>query len=108
MAVEKTKKMKLKKVYISGKISGLEFADAYSNFEFAEKYINLLNNHVAVNPMKLEHVHDQSWESFMLEDIKALFECDAIYMLKNWGNSKGARIERSIAIETNIEIIYEK
>jgi hypothetical protein len=44
----------------------------------------------------------------MLEDIKALFECQAIYMLNNWGSSTGARIERSIAIEMGIEIIYQK
>ena len=100
--------MKIKKVYISGKISGLEFADAYSNFEFAEKYINLLNNHVAVNPMKIEHVHDLSWESYMVEDIRALFSCDAIYLLSNWEESKGARIEKAIAKEMDIEIIYQK
>jgi hypothetical protein len=99
--------MKLKKVYISGKISGLEFADAYSKFEFAEKYINLLTNHVAVNPMKIEHVHDLSWESFMVEDIRALFSCDAIYLLSNWEESKGARIEKAIAKEMGIEIIYQ-
>jgi hypothetical protein len=99
--------MKLKKVYISGKISGLEFADAYSNFEFAEKYINLLNNHAAVNPMKIDHVHDQTWESFMVEDIRALFSCDAIYLLSNWEESKGARIEKAIAKEMGIEIIYQ-
>jgi hypothetical protein len=100
--------MKIKKVYISGKISGLEFADAYSNFEFAEKYINLLTNHVAVNPMKIEHVHDLSWESYMVEDIRALFSCDAIYLLSNWEESKGARIEKAIAKEMDIEIIYQK
>jgi hypothetical protein len=100
--------MKIKKVYISGKISGLEFADAYSNFEFAEEYINLLTNHVAVNPMKIEHVHDLSWESYMVEDIRALFSCDAIYLLSNWEESKGARIEKAIAKEMDIEIIYQK
>lgn len=99
--------MKIKKVYISGKISGLEFADAYSKFEFAEKYINLLNNHSAVNPMKIDHVHDQTWESFMVEDIRALFSCDAIYLLSNWEESKGARIEKAIAKEMGIEIIYQ-
>jgi hypothetical protein len=99
--------MKREIVYISGQITGLEFADAYFKFELAEKYVNSLTNKIAVNPMKLEHAHDQSWASFMLEDIKALFECQAIYMLNNWESSKGARIERSIAIEMGIEIIYE-
>ena len=95
------------KIYISGQITGLNYVDAFEKFKTAEKEINKETSNQAVNPMNLSHDHDQSWESFMLEDIKALFECDAIYMLKNWCNSKGARIERSIAIEMGIEIIYE-
>jgi hypothetical protein len=58
--------------------------------------------------MKLNHEHDKSWENYMLVDINALFKCDAIYMLKNWFYSKGSRIERAIAIEMDIIIIYEK
>jgi hypothetical protein len=102
------------KIYISGQISGLEYADAFERFEQAERQIRdycryeMVNLNEMVNPMKLNHEHDKSWENYMLVDIKALFECDAIYMLKNWCNSKGARIERSIAIEMGIEIIYEK
>ena len=99
--------MKIKKVYISGKISGLEYADAFASFEKGENYINSQTNYTAVNPMKLEHIHDQSWESFMLEDIKALFTCDAIYMLKSWEQSRGAKIEKCIAFEMGIEIIYQ-
>lgn len=96
------------KIYISGQITGLEYKDAFERFEKAENKINEQTLHEAVNPMKLNHNHDKSWENYMLEDIKALFDCDAIYMLNNWGSSKGARIERSIAIEIGLEIIYEK
>jgi hypothetical protein len=96
------------KIYISGQITGLEYTESYLNFEDAEKKLNTATKYEVVNPMKLNHNHDKSWENYMLEDIKALFECDAIYMLKNWGSSKGARIERSIAIEMGIDIIYEK
>jgi hypothetical protein len=96
------------KIYISGQISGLEYADAFERFEQAENKFKDDNWDEIVNPMKLNHEHDKSWENYMLVDIKALFESDAIYMLNNWGNSKGARIERSIAIEMDIIIIYEK
>jgi hypothetical protein len=96
------------KIYISGQISGLEYADAFERFEQAENKFKDDNWDEIVNPMKLNHKHDKSWENYMLVDIKALFESDAIYMLNNWGNSKGARIERSIAIEMDIIIIYEK
>jgi hypothetical protein len=99
--------MKTKKVYISGKISDLEYKVAYSNFEKAEKEINEKANCYPINPIKIEHIHDLSWESYMVEDIKALFGCQAIYMLTNWGQSKGARIERAIALEMGLEIIYQ-
>tara|TARA_R110000868_G_scaffold181220_19_gene422138 strand:- start:618 stop:917 length:300 start_codon:yes stop_codon:yes gene_type:complete len=99
--------MKVKKIYISGKITDLDYLVAYSNFEKAEQVIKEMPNSYSVNPMKIEHIHDRTWENYMLEDIKALFYCDAIYMLNNWGQSKGARIERAIALEMGIEIIYE-
>lgn len=100
------------KVYISGKISGLTTEEALNNFEIAENYLKdkFESKGVAltlINPMKLEHNHDKSWEEFMKEDIGALLSCDAIYLLKNWGDSRGARIERAIALELGIEIVYE-
>lgn len=78
--------------YISGKITGLEESEAYALFEKAEKEVWDLG-YIAVNPMKLEHDHDQSWESYMKEDIKALCDCKAIFLLTNWSDSKGACIE---------------
>ena len=100
------------KIYISGKISGLTTEEAQNNFESAENYLKdkFESKGVAltlINPMKLEHNHNKSWEEFMKEDIGALLNCDAIYLLKNWGDSRGARIERAIALELGIEIVYE-
>ena len=43
----------------------------------------------------------------MRDDISALMKCDAIYMLNDWGQSRGARIEYVIAKELGLEIIYE-
>ena len=42
------------KVYISGKITGLEYQDAFNNFERAEQEIKELGG-TPVNPMKIEH-----------------------------------------------------
>jgi hypothetical protein len=111
------------KIYISGKISGLTTEEALNNFERAEKKLSenqwsldsvydrpkrtFGSVNELVNPMKLEHNHNKSWEEFMKEDIGALLSCDAIYLLKNWGDSRGARIERAIALELGITILYE-
>lgn len=95
------------KVYISGKISGLPHQDAYDKFEKAENDVKEMGFE-PINPMKICPFNpDWSWDDYMVEDIKALFKCKAIYMLKDWGDSKGARIERSIAQEMGIRIIYQ-
>ena len=93
------------KIYISGKISGIE-KEAERLFSDAEaKLISEGNN--PVNPMTLNHQHDKSWHSYMKEDVKALCDCDAIYMLSNWTDSKGAIIEHTIAMYLGLKVIYQ-
>lgn len=93
------------KCYISGKITGID--NYVELFNSAEKYL-LLKGYDVVNPVNLAHDHDKSWESYMKEDLKALLDCDAIYMLKNWHKSKGAIIEKTLAYQLGIQIINEK
>lgn len=88
------------KVFISGKISGVE-EQAFQIFEAAE--INLrAAGYEPINPMKLNHDHDKSWGSYMRVCIIALCQCDAIYMLPNWESSSGAKLEHYIA--ENLEL----
>lgn len=95
-----------KKCYISGKISGIEH-QAPELFANAEKEVVLLGFQ-PVNPMTINHSgHDQSWEGFMKEDIKALMDCDAIYLLRNFRTSKGANIEKILAEELKMEVLYQ-
>lgn len=96
----------LNKIYISGKISGIE-NEAFYIFQKAETNL-IKEGFEPVNPMKLNHNHDKSWSNFMKEDIKALCDCDSIYMLKNWTESRGAIIEHGLAIMLEIKIYYEK
>ena len=95
-----------KKVYISGKITGLLFADAYENFARAEK--KLTNDGFdVVNPMILNHDHDLSWESYMRVDLIAMLDCTHIYMLQGWNDSRGANIEYILAKELKLEVLYQ-
>lgn len=97
--------MSKKKIYISGKITGIEekarqlFAQAQEHLEAA--------GFTVINPMALPHLHDKEWHSFMREDIKALCDCDAIYLLNNWHNSLGARLEKQIAEVLGLHIYYQ-
>ena len=95
----------LMKIYISGKITGME-AEARELFNLAEAELRF-RGFDPVNPMALNHEHDGSWHSYMRQDVKALCDCDAIYMLTNWADSKGAIIEHTIAMHLGISVLYE-
>ena len=94
------------KIYISGKITGLEITEAEANFQ---NYEDLLSMHhfEPVNPMKLNHQHDKSWESYMREDLIAMLQCDGVLMLDGWEDSRGAVIERKLALSIGIKVYHE-
>ena len=92
-------------VYISGKITGDKNYKA--KFRRAEEKI-LENGDEAVNPAKVTLNKDATWADYMKYDLHALLVSDAIYMLKGWRFSKGARLERYVAKKLKLKIIYEK
>jgi Asp-tRNA(Asn)/Glu-tRNA(Gln) amidotransferase A subunit family amidase len=93
------------KTYISGAITGT--TDYMERFEKAEQLLKAQGREV-VNPTKLPHNHDKTWESYMREDIKALVECEAIYVMKGWSLSKGAILEVNIASALEFKIEFEE
>ena len=93
------------KIYITGKISGIEDT-ARKLFQEAETKLTQ-KGYTVVNPMKLPHNHDKTWKSYMKEDIKALMDCDEIYALNNWEKSEGATIEIKIAQAIGIKVILQ-
>jgi hypothetical protein len=94
------------RIYISGKITGIE-DDARVNFEIAENIIRAMG-HEPVNPFKLRHKKDATWEDYMRKDIRELTKCDAIWMLPDWKESKGAKIEMQLADNLKIHKMYQK
>jgi hypothetical protein len=94
-----------KKIYISGAITGFEKV-APLLFEIAERKLQSQGFEV-VNPMTIEHNHDLKWGSYMRADLKALLDCDYIFMLSNWKGSRGAKIEHQLALDLEIGIIFQ-
>jgi len=92
------------KIYLSGRITNEP--DFKQRFSEAEQAL-IRQGHEVVNPVNLPHDHDKTWHSYMKEDVKAMMDCEAIYMLSNWMQSTGAVIERAIASELNFEIIHQ-
>ena len=99
----------MKRIYISGKITGLDMLEAARKFQDAECYLIMnYDNIEVVNPMReVPYEKEKTWEQYMLEDISLLFGCDSIFMLDNWEDSKGARIECSIAKEMSKNILFQ-
>jgi len=96
------------RIHISGQITGLEIKTAETYFEMVEQELTKAG-HIALNPMKLVPYHpDHTWHHYMAEDLKALLYCDAIFMLENWTNSKGAKIEHDVAKGLGLPIYYSK
>lgn len=94
------------KVYISGKITGLPLDRVREKFAKAERQIEAFG-HTPVNPLNNGLPPEAAWEEQMVASIGLLFKCDAIYMLPDWGDSTGARIENNIAAERGLEIIHQ-
>lgn len=84
------------KIYIAGKIGFLPEHEYIANFKQG-KIEAAAAGYTPLSPVDLPHDHDRTWKSYMKEDLRALKECDAIYMLSNWKDSRGARIEHWFA-----------
>ena len=100
-----------KKCYISGKITGLTPKQAESNFKRASVDAIFLG-YEPINPYLIvpdgEQPKDEknTWCWHMKADIKAMMDCEAIFMQSNWKESKGAIVEHDLAKELNFTIIY--
>ena len=74
------------------------------NFAEAECLLKKMG-YTVINPAKKGIVPGYRWEDYMKDDIKLLCDCDAIYFLKNWTDSKGAIMEHEIAKQLSIPTI---
>ena len=95
----------MKKCYIAGPISGLDYQQAYDAFREAELKLSAAG-HDPVNPMRLPHNHDKEWSSYMREDLTELLKCESIYLLSGWYDSKGARLEFYVATCLGLKLIH--
>lgn len=90
------------KVYISGKVTGNPSFRA--DFAKAENKLKECN-WTPVNPVAGVEEGD-THENYMRRDLKILLDCDAIYLMRDWENSKGAKLEKKVAEECGLIVIY--
>ena len=96
------------RIYISGSMTGLPNYN-YPAFESAE--FDLQNQYPAIEVVNPARFFDGDTSlpraTYLRKDVEELLTCDAIYMLKGWETSKGARLEHLIASELGLHIYYE-
>lgn len=104
--------MKRDKVYISGKISGLDFDEACRRFGEAEKHLQKLGFRTS-NPTKMalcvwlaQHGHYRL--CLLLQLAWLCISCQCIYLLDGWHTSDGARAERAISRIFGLTALYEQ
>lgn len=93
------------RVYVSGKMSGLPDL-GFPAFNKAAALLRA-DGYDVVNPAELDAADaaPKQWHEYLRRDIEHLVTCDAIALLPNWNDSKGARLEHHIARELGMRVI---
>lgn len=98
--------MKRTRVYISGMITALKEDQYRMAFNKATIFLGEAG-YEPVDPSLLGKPEHNSWDYYMRKAIAQLVECDEIYMIDGWRNSKGARLEWHIAKNLGMPIMEE-
>lgn len=100
------------RIYLSGKITGLDKEEYTKQFAKAEAFYKAggfdVVNPVTIGEAILKNNPKAKWEDFMQEDLKALRTCTHIVLLEGWEESKGAKMEKAEAEKLGLEIMQLK
>lgn len=94
----------MRRLYLSGPMTGMADLN-FPAFHAAAARLRAQGFDV-VNPAELNPDPGAEWHACMRADIKALCDCDAIYMLPDWERSKGAHLELHIAHRLGMEVMF--
>jgi len=94
------------KIYISGKIAHMDLDERRRAFKMAADYWQLKGYDV-FNPFENGLSQEADWHDHIRVDIRALVDCDIIYMLSGWEHSKGAKLELDVASSCGIPVWFE-
>lgn len=90
--------------YVAGKITGLPKDHVKSKFNMIANQLNGMGYQV-VNPISIND-DTKSWDVSMRNEIKKMLECDEVHLLPDWQESRGAQLERDIALRLGMQVVY--
>lgn len=93
------------RVYIIGAVTGLDPEDVRNKFAHSELQLKNMGM-VPVNPISFVP-EGAPWVQAMRLCIKALVDCDAVFLQPDWQESKGGVLELMIARNLDMTILTE-
>lgn len=97
----------MKRIYISGPISGKDYDERKAAFSAVKKSLEA-KGYEAISPMENGLNKYASTHLHMHRDIELLMSCDAIYMMEGWLHSKGCKLEFDVATAIGIDVWFEE
>jgi len=92
------------KYYLAGPMTGLPDDNFPAFAEAAARLRDL--GYVIHSPAEDGRVEGWGWNDYMRRGLTALLTCQGIIMLPNSGSSRGACLEKRLAIELCITVFY--
>lgn len=99
------------KLYVSGPMSSIG-PPTWNHPAFHRMACELrCAGHQVISPAEMDETDkpdwdQQPWDYYLRRDIKAVADCDGIVMLKDWQNSKGAKLELHVAETLGMKVFY--
>lgn len=102
-------------VYISGPITGTDMEDTKKKFVAVHNKLWDLGAAKVCNPIYFDKPSrnlsldtSQKWEYYMKNSLRSLVDCTTIVMMEGYHISKGARLEKFVAEQLGIKVLFEK
>lgn len=94
------------KYYVAGPMRGYPDLN-FHRFNTWTQIIREVWKEEAVNPVEINPDPDANYLDCMRADIKALCDCDGIFLLNGWENSEGANAEYQVARILKLKVMFE-
>lgn len=97
----------MKRIYLSLPISGYDIDERKDTAMQMEIKLRGLGYDV-FNPLGNGWVGGLTTHEYMKRDLKALLDCDCIFIMHGWNRSAGCKLELDTAVAIGIDVFFEE